>query len=331
MLHGQTEADGSFTFQDVPFNAGTQYAVMATYQDVVYYSEVAPADLETMQTSIEVSVYETTTDPASLQVDEMHVMFTLAPDGLETKEIYVYSSNQNERTVKGVYQLDSGQAATMKFPLPQDADYIFFKPDDQERFVKFNGGFADTFPVAPGAAPAQFMVSYLVPYPGERSYSYTAPVDVMRINFVLPGDTSISLRGEGLAGPEAMTLKSGESFQIYSHTFLKAGQTVNVTIEGGTAGAGAGAVAPSNMKTPLATGIAMLGVLVIGTGTWWWYRGKKSEAMEELEAATDLDGIVDEIASLDQSHANQGIDEQEYQRLRERLLRQAKDLMDHSE
>ena len=167
MEHGQSQPDGTFVFPDVPFDANTQFAVMATYDGVSYFSETIPADMTSMQVSIDMPVYETTKDLAAVQIDQMHVLFEFSPDGLETKELYIIS-NTGERTVKDVYDLGDDKFAVLQFPLPEDADFIFFKPDDQDRFVKLDGAFADTYPILPGDQPAQIMTSYLLPYSGER-------------------------------------------------------------------------------------------------------------------------------------------------------------------
>ena len=158
MLHGQAQPDGTFLFTDVAFDEQLQYAVMATYDGVTYFSETTAVNLTSMQVALEVPVYESTSGLAGVQVDQMHVLFNFAEDGLETKEIYILS-NSGERTVKDVYKLEGDKSATFKFPLPSGADFIFFKPDDQDRFVKFDGGFADTYPILPGTRSAQIMVN----------------------------------------------------------------------------------------------------------------------------------------------------------------------------
>src|SRR6266542_3300146 len=180
MIHGKSQADGTFLFTDVPFNSDTQFAVMATFDGVTYYSDTAPADMGSLKLGIDVPVYETTNDLVNVQVDQMHVLFDFSTDGLETKELYIIS-NRGERTVKDVYDLGDNKFAALEFPLPKDADYIFFKPDDQDRFVKLSGAFADTYPILTGNQPSQVMTSYLVPYSGERVYTYTAPVNMARI------------------------------------------------------------------------------------------------------------------------------------------------------
>ncbi|HLA08256.1 MAG TPA: hypothetical protein VJ022_12470, partial [Anaerolineales bacterium] len=177
MLHGQSQSDGTFLFTDVAFDEQLQYAAMTAYDGVTYFSETTPADMNSMQVALDVPVYESTSDLAGVQVDQMHVLFNFAEDGLETKEIYILS-NSGERTVKDVYKLEGDKSATFKFPLPSGADFIFFKPDDQDRFVKFDGGFADTYPILPGTRSAQIMVNYLVPFSEEGTYSYTAPLNI---------------------------------------------------------------------------------------------------------------------------------------------------------
>ena len=134
MLHAQSLADGTFLFSDAPFEENLQFAVMATFEGVTYFSEVIPVDTASMQVNVDVPVYESSSDLANVQVDQMHVLFNFAEDGMETKEIYILS-NAGERTVKDVYQLDADKTATLEFPLPSDADFVFFKPDDQDRFV----------------------------------------------------------------------------------------------------------------------------------------------------------------------------------------------------
>jgi hypothetical protein len=131
MEHAQSQPNGTFVFPDIPFEENTQFAVMTTYDGVTYSSETVAADLTTLEVSTEMPVYETTTDLATIQIAQMHILFETSPDGLETKELYIIS-NTGERTVKDVFDLGEGKFAALKFPLPEDADYIFFKPNDQD-------------------------------------------------------------------------------------------------------------------------------------------------------------------------------------------------------
>ena len=322
MQHAQSLPDGTFVFADVPLDANLQYAVMAIYDGMTYFSDTTPADMISLQATIDVPVYESTSELANIQVDQMHVLFDVAEDGLEIKEIYSFA-NTGERTVKDVYELGGDQFATLEFPLPEDADYIFFKPEDQDRFVKLSAGFADTYPILPGTGSSQIMVNYLVPYSGERTYTYTAPLNIAIINFLVPDQADISLKGSGLMEPESMTLQNGGSYLVYSYSDLKAGQTVSITIGGKLVSKGP----EQSPNTPLAVGVAFLGFAFIGTGIWWWRRPDEVDE-EANNQPGDFDQAINEIAFLDQVYEQGDIDEQQYRQSREGLRKKAKALLE---
>ncbi len=324
MLHGKSQLDGTFLFTDVPFDANLRYAVMAIYDGVTYFSDTVPVDITSMQVALEVPVYESTTDLASVQVDQMHVVFNFAEDGLETKEIYILS-NSGDRTVKDVYKLEGDKPATFKFPLPFGADYIFFKPGDQDRFVKFNGGFADTYPILPGTKSAQIMVSYMVPSSEGRTYTYTAPLSIVLMNLLIEEDANVSLQGTGLMGPERMTLQDGKTYLVYSFSDLNIGDTVKVSFAGQINNTGKKV---KDATIPLAGGMAFLGMAIIGVGVWRWRRPENAQSEEEDQSdEATLDELIVEIARLDEEFEQGSLSSDEHQRQRQNLMQRAKHLL----
>jgi len=323
MLHAQSLADGTFLFSDAPFDVNLQYAVMATFEGVTYFSDVVPVDTASMRVNVDVPVYESTPDLANVQVDQMHVLFNFAEDGMETKEIYVLS-NAGERTVKDVYQLDADKTGTLEFPLPSDADFVFFKPNDQDRFVKLDGRFADTYPLLPGANSAQIMINYLVPFTDGRSYNYTAPLNIVSMNFLVEEASNVTLLGEGLTGPEHMTLDDSKSYLVYSYAHLRTGESLDITFTGdGEANKAAGSSIP-----PLAMGAAVLGLALMGVGIWWWRKPDNLQNIDDDQSNnTPLDDLILEIAQLDEKHEQAQLDAQEHQKLRGELMERARRLL----
>jgi len=323
MLHAQSLADGTFLFSDAPFDANLQFAVMASFEGVTYFSDVVPVDTASMQVSVDVPVYENTSDLTNVQVDQMHVLFNFAEDGMETKEIYILS-NAGERTVKDVYQLDADKTATLEFPLPTDADFIFFKPDDQDRFVKLDDGFADTYPLLPGANSAQIMINYLIPFADGRSYNYTAPLNIVSMNFLVEEESNVTLQGEGLAGPEHMTLDDGNSYLVYSFAHLRSGESLDITFTGnGETNKAAGASVP-----PVAIGVAVFGLALMGIGILWWRKPDNLQNTDDGQSSdTPLDDLILEIAQLDEKHEQGQLDAQEHQKLRGELMERARRLL----
>lgn len=332
MLHAQSQPDGIYRFSAVDLVPGRFYAVMTTFDDVVYSSTTVPAPADSNELKLDVPVYETTSDPSTLQIDQMHVLFDLATDGLDTTEIYIIS-NSGERTVKDAITLADGKKASLRFPLPAKADFVFFQPDEQDRFIKYSGGFADTAPVQPGEQSDQLSVKYLVPFDQEQTYSFTAPLDIKMMNFLLPKDKGVSVQGTGLAGPQPYTSESGVAYQVYSYGDISAGQTISLTFTGKPAQGSQ--PRSSNSTLPLALGGGLLGLAMVGVGIWW--RVKPEDEPDEGEetdadpAEGTLDDLITQIARLDQAFERGELDEGEYQLERKRLREQARVQLDQRE
>jgi hypothetical protein len=328
MEHGKSEADGTFKFSSVSFDPERLYAVMTTFENVAYYSDVMPGPADSDELELTVPVIETTSDLTSVQIDQMHLLFDFAEDGMETTEIYVLS-NLGERTVKDAVTLEDGQAATLRFPLPADANFIFFQPDGQDRFVKFPGGFADAYPLLPGESSGQFMVQYLVPFSSGRTYTYIAPINAQAINFLLPADAGVTLEGKGLSGPQPYTLENGSSYRFYSYGSLGAGETIKVSFKGQPKVVSSKAA--NNPTLPLAVGGVILGLTMAGVGVWWWRRPDEQEIADVGNETADIrsenytfDNIITEIVRLDEANEQGLINKEEHRRQRRDLLLEAK-------
>jgi hypothetical protein len=327
MEHGKSEADGTFKFSNVVFDPQRLYAVMTTFENVTYYSDTVPGPANSKEIELTIPIIETTNDPTAARIDQLHLLFDFVEDGMETTEIYVLS-NLGERTVKDAVTLDDGQPATLRFPLPSDADFIFFQPEGQDRFIKFPGGFADAYPLLPGESSGQFMVQYLVPFSSGRTYTYTAPIDAQAINFLLPADSGITLEGKGLSNPQPYTLENGSSYQFYTHGSLRAGETLKVSFKGRPKVASSKTA--NNPTLPLALGGVILGLTMVGVGFWWWRKPEERVLIENEIASLDrghstFDDIITEIVYLDEANEQGMIEPEEHKRQRQKLMLIAKE------
>jgi hypothetical protein len=339
MLHTQSLPDGSFRFEDVPLNQNELYAGIVAYQGATYYSQPVPYDGEN-NPNLELPIYESTSDLSKVQVDEMHVLFNFAQDGLEVNEIYLLS-NLGEFTVTGTLTLTDGQPATIEFPLPAGADYVFFKPETSDRFVKLADGFADKAPIVPGERSNSIMVSYLLPYTDVMSYSYTAPLAIGNIDFLLPAEEGVILDGPNLAGPEVTTLQDNSIYQVYTYKGLPDGQTVSFNFLGKPNIETSGATDKSltrpvvlTSKLAIEIGSAVFGVAMIAVGVWQWRRNKGDMSEEDAgddNYDADPDEVIAKIARLDEDRERGEIDEVEYTQQRAALRKQAKALLEQKD
>ena len=240
---------------------------------------------------------------------------------------YIVSKAENQALQK---TLDDGKTGTMRYPLPAHADYIFFQPDMQDRFVKFPGGFADTSPLLPGWQGDRFAVQYMVPYSGQGSFDYTAPVNIKAMNFLLPGKSGIRLKGDGLEGPQPVTLEAGKSYEVYSLSDVRAGQTFHIALLGKPSAGGA--VSTRDLRLPIGLAGGLLGLAMIAAAIWWWKRPQPSGKDEEMGPSTDpdsveLDGAIARIAQLDEGHERGEVQEDAYRQQRMKLREEAKKLL----
>jgi len=339
MYHTQSQLDGSFRFEEVPLNPGEFVVGIVSYLGATYSSQPIAFDGESSP-NIELPIYETTTDLSQVQVDEMHVLFNFAQDGLEVSEIYLLS-NLGDRTITGTLTLTDSQPATLEFPLPVGADYVFFKPDSTDRFVKLADSFVDKAPLVPGKNTSQFMVSYLAPYEDKMSYSYTAPIAISNIDFLLPAEEGVMIYSQNLQGPEITTLQDNSVYQIYTYKGLQAGQNVSFDFLGkpnfensGETGNGQAKSNVLTSKLAIELGSGLVGLAMIGVGVWQWRRTRDDDSEVEAGNPSDnsrLDKIVAEIAELDEAKDRGEIDAAEHQQRRVSLRNRAKAILDEKD
>lgn len=341
MLHGQSSTDGNFSIVDVPFSAGIGFVAAVVFDETTYYSPVVWAQAGKKEATTEVSVYESTPDLTDIRVEQMHVLFDFAQDGIEINEIYTLS-NLGDRTVRAGQDIPGNTEfkASALFPLPENADFISFQPQDNTRFIKYPGGFADLSPIQPGESVNMLIASYLIPYTDPRTFTFQTILPVQRVNFALPHTSGLKLSGDGLGAAEKVEGQDGSLFDVYPLEDVPPGTRLVINLEGDLVlPAGAGAVPAESAKNPaqypLVIGLVVVGLGATGGGVFWWLRsGKRSVDDEEsaenaVNGAQDVDApdlyfILDRISQLDNEFEAGEIAEVQYQSDRATLMAQAK-------
>ena len=333
MLHGETTPEGDFLFEEVSFEPGLIYSVMADYDGAMFFSEPDQSKEEETTLEFEVLIYESTSDLSQVKVDQMHVLFYFAQGGLAVSEVYVLS-NSGYYTVKGAVELEDGTKATVKLPLPEKAANLNFEGDPGNRFIQFPGGFADTAPLVPGHANNRIMLTYVLPYDDQLLYTYTAPLEINNVSYLYAEGAGITLTGEGLTPAGSWPMGNGANFGVLSHPALKTGETVQVEISGKPPATAASAPTMGNVEEPvsktsnLGIGIGglVLGLALVGVGIWWWHKPDQDDDAEDIEVGeeSEFEDALKEIALLDEAFERGEIPEEGYFDQRARLIRQIK-------
>ncbi|MFQ5433867.1 MAG: hypothetical protein ACE5FD_03235 [Anaerolineae bacterium] len=330
MLNGQSEADGTFQFDDVTMNPEWLYAVMLTYQDVLYYSEPAPLSGDLTSLTIDVPIYETTTDTSQVQIERQHIFFDTAQGGLMVGEVYILS-NSGDKTIAGAGG-DDGTLSPLQFSLPEDATGVSFEGAGDGRFLLTPGGFVDTAPLRPGAGSSQIVVRYVLPYTDGMPYAYTAQWPVNEINFLVPESLGLSLSADNLTDEGLRDLGNGEKIGIFSYGSLNVGESLAVTLSGALVSPpvaiesdsqAAESAAQPDSQAAIAIGIVVLGLAFIGVGFWWYRQPDEAEELEAPVDDVDFKELVTQIALLDEAHDRGEIAYDVYEAQRSALRHQA--------
>ncbi len=313
--------DGSFVFDQVEIPAGRAFLVTTEYDNVLYGSDVAQAQVDGEPLSLNIQVYPSTTDQTGLSVDRLHFFFELVnQDTLRVAELYIISNNTGKTIV--------GQAPgepVLRFSLPQGAQNLQFQEGQLgERYIEVGEGFADTSPVRPAAAAYQVLYSYELPY--TRKLKLTRPIQWNTDAIVvLAPATGLSIQGDGLQDAGARDIQ-GAAYHTYNGPAMPAGSTLTMTVTGKLSGN----LLQTGSSTNLLVGGGALGLVLIAAGAWLWLRKRPSEdadAPEQMELSTAAPGqrpesaeaVMDAILALDDLYQEGQLPDDAYQARRAEL------------
>jgi hypothetical protein len=288
MLHGESDPDGRFTFEEVPFENGSSVLAMATYEGVVYQSEHALLPSEGAPPPLEIPVFDTTTSSDGLTVATMHLMLTGQPSRLYVTELYIIANTGNltVATAPG-----SGEGAGLRFSLPDGASNVAFPEQDPERFEILEAAFLDKASVVPGNPSSATIVQYDLPYEPGFTLQHDLPLDVKRINLLIPTSLGIRPTGAGIEPLGTRNFPEQGLYDLYALPSLASDQPLSLQLEGDIAtqpdASPGGAAAPDDSEANLAIGIAGFGLSLVGVGAWWLFRIRRQVDMAEAAATEE--------------------------------------------
>jgi hypothetical protein len=264
-------ADGSFRFDGLAPEEGESFVVRVVYQGVTHSSDVGAFDAGQPELSLPVAIYETTEDPATVLVTQLHIFLTRVGDQLQIGEYYLVS-NTGDRTYVGVEDPETGRQATLTFSLPEGAEELSFDdPGLRERYLERGAGFTDTDPVPPGTATVEVLFSYELPYREGLRVERTVDVPVLSVVLVVP-EEGLALDGEGIVPAGMLDTEMGPALS-YAAGPLAAEESLAFTLIPGSQPA---SVAPVGRTSPTrntvwetAVGLVGLAAAVVAIYLLW--------------------------------------------------------------
>ncbi len=184
------DADGAYSFSDVPLDPTYSYVVTANYRDRVFASDILSGDSAerpispTERSDLPLTIYELTEDADVIQLSGLVTQVSASSGSLEIAQVYNFT-NTSDRAYTTSETTDDGRAISLAITLPPGAMIAGF-PSDQNRFVVDapNSTFYDTVPVLPGEQHI-VQVIYLIQYDQGAiieqpiNYAISAPVRLL--------------------------------------------------------------------------------------------------------------------------------------------------------
>ncbi len=312
------DADGLYTFDLTDVPQEWFYRVGVTYDDVEFGSDFGQLSFDVTELDMPVTVYDSTNDPAGLNIQQLHLIFTFGEDVVQVSELYQVNNNGDT-----VFIGEAGDASqgTFEMSLPDGATNIAFQRGfgsvdsfiPAQEVIVTEAGFADTLPLRPGPGSLTMLATYDLPYDDELTLSHPLFYATDRVNLVLP-DVGVELADtSGWVEGGQTTMEAG-TISTYGQSDLPAGSELTLALEGRARAASSATAGPLRDNTAellIGAGAAVLviGIAAIAVRRW------RLEPDQEL----DQDDLLQALADLDDDYEAGEIAERDYQRERAAL------------
>jgi hypothetical protein len=269
-------------------------------------------DPATPDLSLQITVYEPTTDISVLSTDRVHVLFDFSdPNSVNVVEVFIISNPSNQAVVAPT---DGGTVVT--FPLPEGYTNLQFQDGTLgDRYVEVSQGFADTTSVSPGSGQYQVIFAFQMPYNRKLSFVQPMSLPTSAVVVMVP-DNSVKVDSSMLQDGGTRDYQN-TTYRMYNGGSLIAGSQLEFTLSGSPKQPTSSFFSTHNTQY-LSIGLAAFGVALVLAGVWLYSSNRRKAALQKASAGADTgssptrqysspedeDTLIDAIIALDdQYHA----------------------------
>ena len=215
----KTDAEGRYHF-DFPGIGQGPMLIRAVYRGVFFHQPLTPGT-----STVDVTVYEPTTNPAAIEIPLRLLVFQPNGDKLMVGEEYSIQNNSNP---PAAYFKQEGN---FEFTIPKGAELdqvSTFGPSGmpvrQGTIDKGKGRYAIAYAFQPGQNGVR--ISYIFPYAGNQAQlRESSTYDAQRVLLVIPPTMQVASAGFNAAGTE-------QGYNVFSKESMKAGNGFDVSVSG---------------------------------------------------------------------------------------------------
>jgi hypothetical protein len=215
----KTDADGRYHIDNSGIGQGPML-IRAVYRGVFFHQPLTPGT-----STVDVTVYEPTTNPGAIQIPLR--LLVLQPNGDKLMVGEEFSVQNNTNPPAAYFKQDGN----FEFTIPQGAEIdqvSTFGPSGmpvrQGTIDKGKGRYAISYAFQPGQNGVR--ISYILPYNGNQAqFKESTTYDAQRVLLVIPPTMQVSSAGFTAAGTE-------QGFNVFSKESMKVGNSFDVSVSG---------------------------------------------------------------------------------------------------
>ncbi len=318
--------DGRFSFDLTGVSPDWVYLASTEFNDLNFSSNPDRLERRDPELDMPITVYETTSDPTAVNIDQVHMLLDFAGERVLVSEIYVLSNRDPAVFIGKSGVSDEG---TLEIRLPSGAENVEFQRSFRsfESFlpatevIPVGEGYADTVPIRPGDGAMNLLVTYDLPYEDGMVLEHPVFYETANATVVMP-DTGVELQGEGWTSQGTQQMGNAGTVTSYARPGLTAGDTIRFELSGRPAApaaatvGGSGAVGGMNDTAALLFGGAIF-LLAVG-GAAYTLRSWREEEVEK--SPSEINELLVAVAELDDAYEAGRLDEDTYQASRTALI-----------
>jgi mono/diheme cytochrome c family protein len=304
--------NGVYTFPDVLMPKGRAFLAGVDYASATYGSDIAVVDPAKPDLSLQITIYEPSTDVSVLTTDRVHLLFDFStPKVVSIVEVFIISNPSQQAVVAST---NGGTVVT--FPLPQGYTNLQFQDGALgTRYLEVPQGFADTTTVSPGSGQYQVIFAFQMPYDHKLDFAQPLFLPTSAVVVMVP-DNGVKVDSTLLQDGGTRDYQN-TTYRMYNGSSLLAGSSLEFTLTGNPKQPAKSLFSSLNMQY-LAIGLGAFGFALVLGGLWLFNNNRRKVALLAAASGSDVsssltgqnaspedeDTLIDAIIALDdQYHA----------------------------
>lgn len=331
-----TNDQGVYTFPEVELLPKRAFIAGAEYSGNTYGSEVMVVEEGMSELTLQIKVYESSTDATPLIIDRLHVFFDFIQEDLvQVIEVFIITNPTNYTVVP-----EAPGGPVVSFQLPQGFTDLQFQDGVMgERYQEIPGGFSDTTPISPGAGEYQVVFAFNMPYDGKLDFSQTLGMKSSAVVIMLP-DVGVKLKGDQITDDGIRDMQ-GSAYRLYSSSGMQPGSQLTFNLSGKPKTGSQLVTSASTSTNSIAIGMGVFGLALVGAGVWFFARSRKLASVDvdltlgkeqrlgPQPETQDPSTLMDAIIALDDIYQAGELPEQAYLQRRTELKTQLQQALDN--